>query len=118
VTSANIEEPLVGDGVTAGIVRIGDTVRLAFADVDVPRRVALFADAYGMTEQQRRLFVPTAIFVARRYHQTARAAAAADSVFRRLWEQGARDELPRAEAWLEQAGPAIANLIDTPGSRA
>jgi Ser/Thr protein kinase RdoA (MazF antagonist) len=90
----------------------------AFADVDVPRRVALFADAYGMTEQQRRLFVPTAIFVARRYHQTARAAAEADPVFRRLWEQGARDELPRAEAWLEQAGPDIANLIDTPGSRA
>jgi hypothetical protein len=27
VTNANIEEPLVGDGVTAGIVRIGDTVR-------------------------------------------------------------------------------------------
>jgi hypothetical protein len=72
----------------------------------------------GMTEQQRRLFVPTAIFVARRYHQSARAAAEADPVFRRLWEQGARDELPRAEAWLEQVGPAIAKLIDAPGGRA
>ncbi len=80
----------------------------AFAAADVPRRVALFADAYGMTERQRHLFVPLAIFVARRYHQTARAAAEADPVFRRLWEEGARDELPRAETWLGQAGRTIA----------
>jgi Phosphotransferase enzyme family len=80
----------------------------AFADADVPRRVTVFADAYGMTAEQRRLFVPMAIFVARRYYLSARAAAAADPVFRRLWEQGSRDQLPRAEAWLKQTGPAIA----------
>ena len=80
----------------------------AFTDLDMPGRTAVFADAYGMTGQQRRDFVPLARWVAHRYHVTARAAADADPVFRRLWEQGARDELPRAEAWLEQTGPAIA----------
>jgi hypothetical protein len=84
----------------------------AFAGLDVPRRVALFADAYGMTEPLRHLFVPMAIFVAHRYHHSARAAAEADPVFRRLWEQGARDELPRAEEWLEQAGPTIAARLE------
>jgi hypothetical protein len=108
-------EPLVSDGVTEGIVRIGDTVRrplrpfsltvqaylahlrdagfagaplplgvdeqgrevLSFvagdvppyplppemagnvvADADIPHRVAVFADAYGMTVQQRTELAP------------------------------------------------------------
>lgn len=84
----------------------------AFADLDVPGRVALFANAYGMDERLRHLFMPVAVFVANRYHQSARAAAEADPVFRRLWEEGARDELPRAEAWLEQAGPMIASRLE------
>lgn len=79
----------------------------AFTSADIPRRAAVFADAYGMITQQRRLLVPLAIQVADRYHLTARAAAEADPVFRRLWEQGAKDELPRARAWLRRAGPAI-----------
>lgn len=33
-----------------------------------------------------------------------------DSVFAKLWEDGAKDELPRAQAWLRQAAPAIAAL--------
>jgi aminoglycoside phosphotransferase (APT) family kinase protein len=90
----------------------------AFAGADIPRRAAVFADAYGMTEQQRQQTVPLASWVARRYHQTARAAAEADPVFRRLWDQGAKDELPRAVAWLERAGPAIAAaLAGTPAGQ-
>jgi aminoglycoside phosphotransferase (APT) family kinase protein len=90
----------------------------AFTDLGIPRRAAVFADAYGMTAQQRRDLVPLAIWMAHRYHLTARAAAEADTVFRRLWDQGAKDELPRAEAWLEQVGPAIAaQLTGTPRSR-
>ena len=90
----------------------------AFAAADIPHRAAVFADAYGMTVQQRRDLVPLAIGVAHRYHLTARAAAEADPVFRRLWDQGARDEIPRAAAWLEQEGPAITTRLTTaaPGS--
>jgi aminoglycoside phosphotransferase (APT) family kinase protein len=83
----------------------------AFTTLDIPHRAAVFADAYGMTAQQRQDLVPLTIRIARRYHLTARAAAEADPVFRRLWEQGAKDELPRAEAWLERTGPAIAERL-------
>jgi Ser/Thr protein kinase RdoA (MazF antagonist) len=82
----------------------------AFTDLDIPHRAAVFADAYGMTAQQRRDLVPLMTRIAHRYHRTARAADA-DPVFRRLWEQGAKDELPRAEAWLQQAGPAIVSQL-------
>lgn len=70
-----------------------------------------------MTAQQRQDLVPLMARIAHRYHRTARAAADADPVFRRLWEQGAKDELPRAEAWLQQASPAIAERLTQTTSR-
>ncbi|HEY6792119.1 MAG TPA: phosphotransferase [Trebonia sp.] len=83
----------------------------AFSDLDIPRRVAVFADAYEMSAKQRQDLTQLLIRVARRYRLSARAAAAVDPVFRRFWEQGANDELPRAEAWLEQAAPAITRRL-------
>ena len=53
--------------------------------------------------------------MARRYHEDSRASAELDPVFRKLGEDGARDELPRAGAWLREAAPAItARLGPTP----
>jgi aminoglycoside phosphotransferase (APT) family kinase protein len=83
----------------------------AFTALDIPRRAAVFADAYGMTARQRRDLAPLLIDMADRYYLSARAAAETDPVFRRLWEQGARDELPRTRAWLEQAAPAITKTL-------
>lgn len=80
----------------------------ALADADIPHRVATFADAYGMTDQHRRHLVPLATRMVHRFHLASRAAAQADPVFRRLWRQGAKDRLPRAETWLAREGPAIA----------
>ena len=79
----------------------------AFADADIPHRVAVFADAYGMTARHRAELAPFAVNMARRYHEDSRASAELDPVFRKLWEDGAKDELPRAEAWLREAAPAI-----------
>jgi hypothetical protein len=45
--------------------------------------------------------------MARRYYVSMRSAAEADPVFRQFWEDGAKDELPRARAWLQRTGPAI-----------
>jgi aminoglycoside phosphotransferase (APT) family kinase protein len=84
----------------------------AFTSADIPHRAAVFAAAYGMTRQQRRDLVPFAIRLAHRYHLSARAAAQADPVFQGFWDAGARDELPRAAAWLQQAGPAIAARLE------
>jgi hypothetical protein len=79
----------------------------ALAAADIPRRVAVFADAYGMTARHRAELAPFAVDVARRYHEDSRASAELDPVYRRLWEDGAKDALPRAEAWLREAAPAI-----------
>jgi hypothetical protein len=53
--------------------------------------------------------------VARRYHEDSRDSAEQDPVFRKLWEDGAKDELPRAEAWLRDAAPAITARLSKPG---
>lgn len=71
----------------------------ALVEADVPARVAAFADAYGLSPQQRAQLVPTAVQRARNLHLTARAAAQADRVFLRFWEQGVKDRMPRAEQW-------------------
>ncbi|MBO2462389.1 hypothetical protein [Actinomadura violacea] len=66
---AQTEVPLIGDGVTPDIVRIGD--------------------------------------------RTARAAAEADPVFRRFWDEGDKDRMPRAEVWLVHEGPTLAARLTT-----
>lgn len=78
------------------------------ADADIPHRAAVFADAYGMTDQQRRDLIPLATRMVHRFHETSRAAARVDPVFRRFWQEGVKDRMPRAEAWLAQQAPAIA----------
>jgi len=87
----------------------------AFTDADIPHRVAVFADAYGMTARQRAELAPFAVDMARRYHEDSRVSAELDPVFRKLWEDGAKVYLPRAEAWLREAAPAITARLGQPG---
>ncbi len=87
----------------------------AFADADIPHRVAVFADAYGMTARHRAELAPFAVDMARRYHEGSRASAELDPVFRKLWEDGAKVYLPRAEAWVREAAPAITARLGQPG---
>jgi Phosphotransferase enzyme family len=87
----------------------------AFTGADIPHRVAVFADAYGMTARQRAGLAPLAVDVVRRYHQDSRASAELDPVFRKLWEDGAKVYLPRAEAWVREAAPAITARLTQPG---
>ena len=84
------------------------------ADADIPHRVAVFADAYGMTAQQRAGLMPLAVNMVRRYHGESRASAEVDPVWRKAWEVSgglagtpAKVYLPRAEAWVREAAPAI-----------
>ncbi|RKS09829.1 Ser/Thr protein kinase RdoA (MazF antagonist) [Nocardiopsis sp. Huas11] len=83
----------------------------ALAEAHIPRRVAVFADAYGLTGGQRAELVPLAARVIHRFHLGARAAARHDPVFRRMWERGVRDRMPRAQAWIAVRGPSIAARI-------
>jgi hypothetical protein len=86
----------------------------ALADADIPHRVAVFADAYGMTARQRAELAPLAVGVARRYLEDSRTSARLDPVFRQAWEDGAKDVLPRAEAWLREVAPAITARLCQP----
>ena len=80
----------------------------AFAELDAAERVALFADAYGMTAAQRAALVPVATEMIHGFHVNVRRAADTDPVFRRWWDEGVKDKLPRAEAWIGREGAAIA----------
>ena len=68
-----------------------------------------------MTARHRAELAPFAVDMARRYHEDSRASAGLDPVFRKLWEDGAKDELPRAEAWLRETAPAITARLVRPG---
>jgi hypothetical protein len=52
----------------------------------------------------------------RRYHVGSRTSAGLDPVFRKLWEDGAKVYLPRAEAWLRKAAPAITASLTGPAA--
>jgi aminoglycoside phosphotransferase (APT) family kinase protein len=79
----------------------------AFAGLDIPARVAVFAEAYGMTTRQRQALMPAARAMVARFHITMRAAAATDPVFGRFWAEGAKDRLPRAHAWIRDHATAV-----------
>jgi hypothetical protein len=93
----------------------------ALAGADIPHRVAVFADTYGMTAEQRAGLAPLAVDMVRRYHEDSRASAELDPVWRKAWEDGgglvgtpAKDYLPRAEARVRTVAPAItARLVQS-----
>ena len=76
-------------------------------DLDVPARVRAFADAYGMSPEQRAEIVPVAVRRAHDVPLTMRAAAEVDPVFRRWWDAGLEVRLRRAQQWLAAEAPRL-----------
>lgn len=85
----------------------------SLVEVDAAARVRRFVDAYGMTDRQRAQVVPVAVARARNAHVTMRAAAQVDPVFRRWWDEGVKDRLPRAEAWLAREAVALGRALSS-----
>lgn len=83
----------------------------ALVDADVPARVRVFADAYGMTVHQRAQVLPVAQRMVANFALTSRAAAEVDPVFRRWWDEGIRDRMPRAVDWLDRHSGAVAAAL-------
>ncbi len=79
----------------------------ALVHADVPERVRAFADAYGMTPEQRAQLVPLAILRARNAPLVMRAAAQAHPVFRRWWDAGLEPRLRRTQDWVTSQAPAL-----------
>lgn len=80
-------------------------------DADMPGRVRLFADAYGMSEHQRSRVADVAVARARQSLAWARAVIArgdeVSPVFARWWEQSWKDQMPRTVAWVQREAPSI-----------
>ena len=87
----------------------------ALAVADIPDRVAVFADAYGMTARQRAELAPLAVDLAHWYREDSRASASLDPVFRKHWEESGKGVLARAEAWVRRIAPPIAARLSQPG---
>jgi len=86
----------------------------ALRDADVPGRVRLFADAYGMDAAQREQVLPMALARTRNAMQSMKAAAKADQAWRAAWEGGLKDELPRSIAWLTNNAHVITRALLLP----
>lgn len=80
----------------------------AFAPLAAAERAAVFADAYGMSSEQRAALAPVATEMIKRFHDNMARAAQVDAVARRWWDGGVKDKLPRAEAWIAREAPGIA----------
>jgi hypothetical protein len=76
--------------------------------------VRMFADAYGMSPEQRALVVPTAVRRAANSLPAMRAAADADPVFRRWWVGGLEQKLLRAQEWWSTEADRIAAALTGP----
>lgn len=83
----------------------------ALRDADVAKRVALFADAYGMDADQRAALMPLTVDIVHNYHLSAREAANVSLVFARFWNEGVAAKMPRAEAWVQANASAVTRAI-------
>ena len=83
----------------------------SLADADPGVRARIFADAYGMTAAQRAAVAPLAVRRAANSVFAMQAAAEADPVFRRWWEEGLRERLPRTQAWITAEAEHLAAAL-------
>jgi Ser/Thr protein kinase RdoA (MazF antagonist) len=79
----------------------------SLVSADVPARVRAFADAYGMTAEQRAQVIQAASRMVANFALTSRAAAQVDPVFRRWWNEGVQHRMPRAVEWLAGESEAL-----------
>lgn len=81
--------------------------------VDVPRRCRLLADAYGMSQADRRRLVNVAIMRTRRsWHLMKRHAETHGDGWRRMWDEGVGDVINRRLAWLERNADTIGEALE------
>jgi hypothetical protein len=81
-------------------------------DVDVPRRCAILADAYGMSGTDRERVVDVAIMRSRRsWHLMKRNAEQLGGGWQRMWDEGAGDQISRRLAWLEHNAHALRRAV-------
>jgi hypothetical protein len=90
----------------------------AFATCDVPSRLAAFADAYGLGEDERARFVDVAIHGATRsWHRMQANAEQRGGGWARMWDEGVGDLILRRRAWtIDEREMLEAALRVSPGA--
>lgn len=77
-------------------------------EVDAPRRARIIADAYGMSDRDRKRLVEVALMRTRlSWHLMKHRAEVDGGGWQRMWDEGVGDIIQRREAWLERNGSAI-----------
>jgi Phosphotransferase enzyme family len=80
----------------------------AFSNVDVPGRIAVFCEAYGLSHAERARLVPVAVRWMRRSRTTiTERARRRGGAWTRMLEAGVGERLMRSAAWLERCRPEI-----------
>jgi hypothetical protein len=80
----------------------------AFADVDVPARIAVFCQAYGLSYAERARLVPVAVRWMRRSRVTIAARARRyGGAWSRALDAGVGERLVRSAVWLQANRPEI-----------
>ena len=80
----------------------------AFAGLDVPARIAVFCEAYGLSYAERARLVPVAVRWIRRSRTTiTERAERGGEAWARMLDAGVGERLVRAADWLERCRPEI-----------
>jgi Phosphotransferase enzyme family len=80
----------------------------AFAGLDVPARIAVFCEAYGLSYAERARLVPVAVRWMRRSRTTiTERAERGGRAWARMLDAGVGERLVRAADWLERCRPEI-----------
>jgi hypothetical protein len=83
--------------------------------VDVPRRIRILADSYGLSAIDRERTMEVAVLRGRRaWHLMRWRAQTMGGGWQRMWDEGAGDLIKRREAWLDRNAPTLTAALTAP----
>jgi hypothetical protein len=84
-------------------------------DVDVPRRIRILADSYGLSGTDRERIMEVAMLRTRRaWYLMKRRAETQGGGWQRMWDEGVGDVIKRREAWLDRNAPTLTDALTAP----
>jgi hypothetical protein len=86
----------------------------ALTECDAPSRLSIFADAYGLGDDERRAFCDIAIHGATRsWHRMRTNAEQRGGGWARMWDEGAGDRIMRRRVWLLDGRTSLESALGT-----
>jgi hypothetical protein len=83
--------------------------------LDVPRRVRILADSYGLSGTDRERIMEVAVLFTRRaWYLMKQRAQSQGGGWQRMWDEGVGDVIKRREAWLDRHAATLTAALTTP----